>query len=496
MDPAIEIRIDELTFEPEEKSVLKEIYKTVNKGDFVAITGKPSCGKSMLLHAITGAAEKFFDGKLSGNVRIHGLEVKDIPLPNICDHAGYMMQSPQNQVVSTTVGEEIAFGLANMNLPWSEIQRRTRNVLEFVGLENMEERSTDQLSGGQSQRVVFASIMAMETPILILDQPAAELDASGRKELYSYIGHLNKTKQVTVVMVMDRAGDILPYANRVWIMEDGRIKEECAPKAYEKTSMEPKKSMAPAPTFGDVHLELKDLCFSYKGLNVGCKNIHASVRQGEFVALVGLNGSGKSTTMKLIEGLLSPDRGSVELFGEPMTKKSASSIRRKMGFVFQDPDMQIFSDSVYEELSFGLKARGLADEEIQSKATELLEKFQLAEYMHQHPHKLSRSQRQKLAIATALITMPEILLADEPTSGLDDGESDHIMELFSSFQRQGNTVMLVTHDLDLAFKYSNRVLVLHEGRLVLDIPTKELFEHRESLLEAGLEFGREEEWSA
>lgn len=493
MNPAIEINIDELVFPPEETVVLRKIHKTVYQGDFISITGKPSSGKSMLLHAITGAAEKFFHGNLYGSVQVQGIEVKDIPLSSICEYMGYMMQSPQNQVVSTTVGEEVSFGLANMNLPWNEIQNRREEALKFVGLELMDNRSTDELSGGESQRVAFASIIAMKTPILILDQPGAELDANSRKEFYRYISHLNRIEGVTVVLVMDRAGDIIPYANRVWIMEKGTIIEECKAKDFKILLEKKTEGLEKRHELGEKILELKDLTFWYKGIYKGCEKISTTIKGGEFIALIGINGSGKSTLMKLIEGLIFPDNGLVEVFGKPMTKKNAPSLRKDMGFIFQDPDMQIFSSSVIHEVGFGLRTRQLDSQERELMVMEMLDMMGLKDLALEHPHKLSRSQRQKLTVASALITKPLILLADEPTSGLDDVESQQIMDIFSNYQHQGNTVILVTHDLDLVEKYASRILVLHKNQLAMDIMIDKLNANKQTLKKLGLDFGVEEE---
>ncbi|UWG98821.1 energy-coupling factor transporter ATPase [Dehalobacter sp. DCM] len=497
MEPAVQLKIKALTFPPATKIVLKDIDLTIQKGDFVAITGEVASGKSMLLHCITGAAVKFFNGEINGSSRVMGRDTQEIPLSGMCDYIGYMMQEPQNQMISISVGEEVAFGIANMNLSWEEITRRTHHYLEFVGLTDFHDRKTDELSGGQAQRVVFASVLAMETPILVLDQPTAELDSQGKKDLYAYLGYLNKEKGVTVIMVMDRARDILPYANRVLIVADGTVKAEYKPheylqqlqnKAVWKTTNRLVSQFKPQNNLSEEKIiEVKDLSFTYKGVFLGCENINLAVSRGDFIGLVGLNGSGKTTLLKLMEGLLMPDKGSIVMFNQALTKKNLAALRSKIGFLFQNPDFQIFANTVKDEVGFILKTRRLPQKEIEAKVDRILAVTGLAEYADCHPHQLSRSQRQKLAIASIIVGDPEIIIADEPTSSLDEEQSALIMELLSHLHEQGKTIILVTHDLSAVQKYTNRIIVMRKHHVVLDVPSKDMDSCKEDLMDLGLD---------
>lgn len=498
MEPVVQLKIDSLTFPPETKKVLKDIDLTINKGDFIAITGEAASGKSMLLHSITGAAPQFFNGQLNGTIKVMGQNIHEISLPKMCDHIGYMMQEPQNQIVSVTVEEEVAFGIANMELPWEEIKKRVKKTLQFVGLEGFEQRNTDGLSGGQAQRVVLASVLAMETPILVLDQPTAELDLKGKQDLYSHIGFLNKEKGITVIMVMDRACDILPYTNRILIMAEGTIREECSPGDYQKRFNQTR----PTPNMTAVNeklneksneklMKVKDLSFTYKASFKGCENISLEINYGDFIGVIGLNGSGKTTLLKLMEGLLIPDTGAIQIFGKPLTKRNLVTIRSQIGFLFQNPDLQIFANTVKDEVAFILRTRKLPEEEIEEKVNGILDKVGLLAFADVHPHRLSRCQRQKLAIASVLVGDPEIIMADEPTSGLDEEQSTLIMELLSAFQQQGKTVILVTHDLSLAKQYTNRIVAMHKHRLALDIQAQEIGSYEKTLKDIGLDFQKE-----
>jgi len=491
MEPAVQLKIESLAFPPETKKVLKDIDLTINQGDFIAITGEAASGKSMLLHSITGAAPQFFNGQLNGTIKVMGQNIHEIPLAKMCDYIGYMMQEPQNQIVNITAAEEVAFGIANMELPWEEIKNRVKKTLQFVGLEGFEQRNTDGLSGGQAQRVVLASVLAMETPILVLDQPTAELDGKGKQDLYSHIAYLNREKGVTVIMVMDRACDILPYTNRILIMAEGAIKEECSPDDYLER-LNKKTSPAKNITATDKKIiEVKDLTFTYKGDFKGCEKIDLAINHGDFIGLIGLNGSGKTTLLKLMEGLLVPDAGAIQIFGKPLTKRNFATIRSQIGFLFQNPDLQIFSNTVKDEVAFILRTRKLPRGEFEEKVNGILTEVGLLAYADIHPHRLSRCQRQKLAIASVLVGDPEIIMADEPTSGLDEEQSVVIMELLSAFQQQGKTVILVTHDLGLAKQYANRIVAMHKHRLALDIPAQEIGSYEKTLKDIGLDFQKE-----
>ncbi|NTU89014.1 MAG: ATP-binding cassette domain-containing protein [Actinobacteria bacterium] len=494
MNDSVRLNIESLTFPPETADVLKNIDLTVARGDFIAITGDAASGKSMLLHSITGAAVEFFNGELQGTVRVMGHDVADIPLTRMCDHVGYMMQEPQNQIVNITVADEVAFGVANMNLSLNEIKKRTSASLRFVGLDGFEGRSTDGLSGGQAQRAVLAGVLAMETPLLILDQPTAELDEKGKQELFARLKYLNKEKGVTVVMVMDRATDILAYSNRILIMGGGEIIEECSPDEYRKrlcAKSTPRLSPAKKPA-GSTNIELRDVSFTYDDGFVGCENIDISINEGDFAGIVGINGSGKTTLIKLMEGLLKPESGSIEVFNTPLIKKNLSALRSRIGFLFQNPDLQIFATTVKDEVAFTLKMRKLPAEDIREKVQGILTEVGLASYADVHPQRLSRSQRQKLAVASILVGDPDIIIADEPTSGLDENQSILIMDLLADFHRKGKTVVLVTHDLPLARSYTTRIVAMHEHRVAVDIPTEETFSHGSALKRIGLDFQREE----
>jgi len=496
METIARIKIDKLVFPQAEKPALKNIDFEIKQGDFIVITGGVASGKSILLHAITGAIPHYHNAELTGSVTIMGQDIQAMPLNRMSDYVGYMMQEPQNQMISLEVYEDVAFGLANLEIPLPQIDQTVKTTLEFVGLSGYESRQTASLSGGEAQRVVLAGVLAVKAPLLILDQPTAELDAQGRYELYKRLGQLNRTQKLTLVLVMDRIEEVLNYANRVFYMKDGEILKQCSPEDYYKEQIEHRLGRLNDNTSSnDDHskaksmiAEMTDVSYQYKNQLLGCEDIHLKLYQGDFLALVGLNGSGKSTLAKLLIGLLKPTKGEIKVFNQTLKKENLTKIRTQVGFLFQNPDYQIFASTVQEEVGFSLKLRGEPTEVIEQAVVECLTFVGLLEYKKLHPHRLSRGQRQLLALASILVSDPEFIIADEPTSGLDETQGYMIMDKLFELSKKGKTILLITHDLNMAKAYSNRLVALHNHRLQLDIATRDLAQHLATLQAMGLNF--------
>jgi len=496
METIARIKIEKLVFPHEEKPVLKNIDFEIKQGDFIVITGGVASGKSILLHSITGAIPHYHYAELTGKVTIMGQEIKYMRLNRMSDYVGYMMQEPNNQIIGLDVYEDVAFGLGNLEIPFEQIDQRVKNTLEFVGLTGYENRQTASLSGGQAQRVVLAGVLALNAPILVLDQPTAELDPQGRYELYKRLGQLNKSKNLTIVMVMDRIEEVLGYANRVFYIKNGEIVKQYSPEEYYKGQLEhqkerlkdtipinlqngkPKESIA----------EITNVSYLYKNNLLACEDIRLKVYQGDFLSIIGLNGSGKSTLAKLLIGLLKPFKGEIKVFNQPLNKENLTEIRTRTGFLFQNPDYQIFASTLEEEVGFSLKLRGEQNEVIEQKIDECLKFVGLQAYKKMHPQRLSRGQRQLLALASILVGDPEFIIADEPTSGLDENQGYMIMDKLLDLARNGKTILCITHDLTMAKDYSNRLVALHNHRIHLDISSRDLDQHLDKLREIGLDF--------
>ena len=496
METIVNVKIDKLIFPQEEKPALKNIDFEIMQGDFIVITGGVASGKSILLHTITGAIPHYHEAELTGNVTILGQDIKDIRLNQMSDYVGYMMQEPHNQIISLEVYEDVAFGLGNLEIPLHKIDQTVKRALAFVGLAGYESRQTASLSGGQAQRVVLAGVLALNAPLLILDQPTAELDPLGRYELYQRLGQLNITQKLTIILVMDRIEEVLNYANRVFYMLDGEIVKECSPKDYYKEQIEHRLGRLDYNTsFNSNHdksqgilAEMTKVSYQYHNDLPGCEDINLNIYQGDFLAIIGLNGSGKSTLAKLLIGLLKPSKGEIRVFNQTLTKENLTKTRTQVGFLFQNPDYQIFASTVAEEVGFSLKLRGEQPEVIEQTIDECLNFVGLLDYKEMHPHRLSRGQRQLLALASILVSDPEFIIADEPTSGLDEIQGYMIMDKLFELSQQGKTILLITHDLNMAKDYSNRLVALHNHRIQLDILTKDLDQHLDTLKAMGLNF--------
>ncbi|MHB8075388.1 ABC transporter ATP-binding protein [Desulfosporosinus fructosivorans] len=496
MKTIAKVKIEKLVFPQDEKPALKNIDVEIKQGDFIVITGGVASGKSILLHCITGAIPHYHNAELTGKVTIMGQDIQDMPLNRMSDYVGYMMQEPQNQIISLDVYEDVAFGLGNLDIPLQQIDQTVKTTLEFVGLSGYESRQTASLSGGEAQRVVLAGVLALNAPILILDQPTAELDAQGRYELYKRLGQLNITQNLTIVLVMDRIEEVLNYANRVFYIKDGEITKQCSPDEYYKEQIECRLGRLKYKTsFNSDHVkskgiiaEMTNVTYQYNNDLLGCEELNLEIYQGDFIAIIGLNGSGKSTLAKLLIGLLKPTKGEIKVFNQTLNKGNLTKTRTQVGFLFQNPDYQIFASTVEEEVGFSLKLRDVQTKVIEQKIEECLEFVGLLNYRKMHPHRLSRGQRQLLALASILVSDPEFIIADEPTSGLDETQGYMIMDKLFDLSKHGKTILLITHDLNMAKDYSNRLVALHNHRLRLDIWTRDLNQHLDTLKAIGLDF--------
>lgn len=496
METIAKIKIEKLTFPQEKEPSLKNIDFEINKGDFIVITGGVASGKSTLLHCITGAIPHYHSAELSGKITIMGRDIKDVPVNKMSDYVGYMMQEPQNQLISLDIFEDVAFGLGNLEIPLEQIEQTVKDILEFVGLKGYESRQTTSLSGGEAQRVVLAGILALNAPILILDQPTAELDPKGRFELYKRLGQLNRTRDLTVVLVMDRIEEVIKYANKVFYMDNGLIVKQYTPEEYfEKRNEQLKERLkrripinADTNEKKEVIAEVKNASYRYKNNLVGCEDINLKINKGDFLSVIGLNGSGKSTLAKMLIGLLKPSKGEVRVFGRPVCRENLAGIRSRVGYLFQNPDYQIFASTLEEEVGFSLKLKGEAKEVMDKKIDECLKFAGLLELKKIHPQRLSRGQRQLLALASILVGDPEFIIADEPTSGLDENQGYMIMDKLADLSREGRTVLVITHDLNMAKIYSNRLIAIHNHSIKLDILTQEIEGYLDTLKSIGLNF--------
>lgn len=507
--------INRLVFPGQESPALTDINLTIGQGEFIVITGSVASGKSALCHCLTGAVPHFFPAHLEGEVRVDGRNLREMTLPRIAGLVGYMMQDPQNQIFSVTVGEDIAFGPGNLGLPRQEVRDRVTGALDFVGLKGFQDRAPETLSGGEAQRAVLAGVLALQPRLLVLDQPAAELDPAGRKDIYSRLGALIQTGQSSIIMVTEHPEELEQYATRYLVMDKGKIMVSAPvlpgihhampPNVHHSVPSHVQQPVAPhirqtLPRYGqgaqsgdssrkDEAVALEKCTYIYPDGQVGCRDVSLTLCRGELVALAGLNGSGKTTVARHFNGLVRPAPGWVRVFGRDLQEWGLKAVREKVGFLFQNPDYQIFAGSVREEVEFGLKIRKLPSEEIKRRVARVLEITGLTPCVDIHPHRLSRGQRQLLALASILACEPEIIVADEPTAGLNRSMAAAIAGHLKKMADTGCAVLVVTHDLELAAGYANRVVAMHKGEIRYDLPGGEISANLAGLREIGLDFG-------
>ncbi|MBI3242106.1 MAG: ABC transporter ATP-binding protein [Chloroflexi bacterium] len=534
--PILEARIESFKYFAAQRPSLGKISLDVEPGEFIILTGPAGSGKTTLCYALTGVIPHSIEGTYAGQVKIDGQELNTMRLAQVSRLCGFVLQSPEYQLFNLTVKDDVAFGPENMTLPPGEVLARIAGSLAQVGMQGFDDRNSDLLSGGQMQRVVLACVLAMRTDLLILDQPTAELDPVGRKQIYDHLLQLNRDKGKTIIVADDRLSDVARYASRIVLLEHGEIVHLDEPKAFfadravftsglripaparlhhyleshgyppcpldldiagtaeqyrpllnglarEMTAAQPPR---PVETVAPAEIQIERLAHVYPTGQTALSEVSLTIGQGEFMAIVGENGAGKTTLAKHLIGLLRPTRGRVLLQGRDIAASSIARLSDQVGYLFQDPDYQIFSNSVYEEVAFALKIRRVPVTEIKGRVMAVLEQLGLSVYADTHPYRLSRGQRQRLALASIFVHSPPILVVDEPSTGLDYAETHDIMRMLADRNRSGATVLIITHDIELVLRYSRRSVVVSGGRIRLDVPTGELHRHLDELDTAGI----------
>jgi energy-coupling factor transport system ATP-binding protein len=491
------------------RAALVDINLTIEEGEFLLITGVSGSGKSSLARVLAGLIPDFYGGRWAGRVLFRGQEIARMDRRKLAREVGIIFQDPEKQLIMTSVEAEIACGIENLGLARAEMRRRVAEVMSFLGLTALRSEFTGHLSGGQKQRVVLAAILAMHPRVLILDEPTSQLDPVAAEEFLNLVKRLNEEMGLTVVLVEQRLERCYHLAERVLLLENGRVVEDGRPEEvacrqargeyafvppvarffaslgftpppvtvkegrrllggliHRPVSRSAKLSPASFNT-GPPVLTLKDLWFTYPNGKEALQAVSLKVRAGEFVALLGENGAGKSTLLKVMAGLLAPGRGKV-LWEDSEIGSNGERVKKcRVGYLAQDPNDYLFHDTVAEELLFTLKNFALPDNGV---IDELLERLYLAACREVYPRDLSSGERQRVALAAVLVTRPRLLLLDEPTRGMDYRLKAELGAFLAELIRKGRSVIVATHDIEFAAAYASRVIVLHTGRLVDDGP--------------------------
>jgi energy-coupling factor transporter ATP-binding protein EcfA2 len=533
--PVIEFKDVSYRYPRSTRWVVTHLNLQIKQGEFVALMGENGASKSTVCQMLNGIIPNSIGGRLSGQVLIHGLNTKETGISELATKVGIVLEDPETQLFTTAVKSEVAFGPENLSLPPDEIEERVRWALEVVRLNGYEERLPSSLSGGQKQRLAIAANIAMRPDILVLDEATSQLDPVGVEEVLSVVRELNQKYGMTILMATDASEMIARLMDRVVVLNQGQLEADGTPREIFADAGLFKKLMIRSPQVSQLAARLKEaghplptfpitvpeaseglqallkgtapapvktvksatrakpaaaiqvehLDYVYQPLDVhAVKDVSFEIGQGEFVALIGQNGSGKTTVLKNLLGLLRPTSGKVIVAGQDTHTTAVAEMARHVGFVLQNPDQQLFADTVEEEVAYGPKNLKLEKELIEQRVAEALQLVGLEDKRQEFPPALAKGDRAKVVIASALALDPSIIILDEPTTGQDYRGCHQIMQIAQSLHAQGRTVVFVTHHMALVAEYAQRVIVLTGGKVLLDDVTEGVFARPEVVRQA------------
>lgn len=500
-----------------EELAIQDITFQTNPGEVLLIAGASGCGKTTLIRCINGLIPRSYKGDVTGRVLIFGENSRDWKLSQVSQRIGTVLQDPERQILGTKVLNEVAFGLENLGMSREEIYQRVEEALDFLKISNLRERETFNLSGGEKQKVALAGVLAMRPSILLLDEPLASLDPASAQDTLDIVRQL-ANDGMTVLMVEHRVEDVLRiHPERVMFMSEGKIRylgnlaglskvvNYHEVKLPAKDIVERAKLDPPPDEIGilpgvsgqgpedeahvlrgdEVLVKFEDVAFGYDVDQEVLQGFNLEIKRGDVIAVLGPNGAGKTTFVKQAIGLLKPKKGRVLVSGRDTREASVAEIAGTLGYVFQSPSHMLFAPTVLEELSFGPKNLKHAKDQIEKEVKEALQIVNLTEYEQDPPLALSFGQQKRVSIAAILAMRSRILVMDEPTAGQDYQNYMNFMD--SILQMPGfEAILFITHDVDLAVIYANRILMISDGRLVADGKPQEVLRDFDRLKDSRL----------
>lgn len=530
--PLLRVRDLAIIHEGADAATPRAVSFDVAPGEVVLLLGPSGSGKSTLALALNGLIPHALPARVDGTVEVAGVVTTDTSVAALSTHVGMVFQDPDAQLVTGTLLDEVAFGPENLRVPADEVVRRAEEALRRVGLWERRAENPDRLSGGGRQRLSIACALAMGSPLLVLDEPTANLDPTGIDDVYAALADLSGDHAVVLIehnldaavgfvdrvvvldgegrlvldgpvgILRDRAAELAELG--VWLPTStlAALRLRDAGYALEPLPLSPAElreslDAVPAPAASSVRVSsagepaprapepplitVRDLTVT-RGRSRVLHGVSLDVRRGEFLAVVGENGAGKTTLVQAIAGVVPPPRGHVLVDGIDAGRSSARDLTEHVGFVFQNPEHQFIANTVYDELAHGLRHTP----ETAARVSDMLERFGLADKRAVHPFLLSGGQKRRLSVGTALIAGAPVLALDEPTFGQDRARADELLTILDELHRGGTTVIVVTHDMQLVAEHATHTAVLASGRLIGHGTTAEIFADQSLIERAGL----------
>jgi len=500
------------TYPDQAGPALADFSVAIHPGEFVLVVGPSGSGKSTFLRCLNGLVPHFYGGRWAGRARILGRDPVALAPRGMADLVGFVFQDPEAQFVVDTVEDELAFALENFALAPATMRKRVEEVLDQMTIAHLRDRRVGTLSGGEKQRVAIAAVLALQPEVLVLDEPTSQLDPQAAEEVLIALRHLNEDLGLTIILSEHRLERVVQYADRVlylpglgqpplladprtvmaalplvpplielgrrlgWqplplTIKEGRAQarrlgEQIGKSANRQVATSANQQATSAPV-----VSVRGVYYAYDG-HAALRGVSLEAAPGEFVALMGRNGSGKSTLLKQLVGLQKPDRGQVFITDLDTRRAPLEEIIRTVGYVPQHPAALLFQESVTDELAFTRRSHRLPADPAADR--QLLARLGLDAVAGRNPRDLSGGEQQRAALAAILAAGPRIILLDEPTRGLDYEQKHRLAALLQELKREGRTIIMATHDVELAAACADRVVLMAEGQIVVDGPARQV----------------------
>ncbi|MEH7238127.1 ABC transporter ATP-binding protein [Bacillus sp. JJ1562] len=526
-NPLVEIQNVSFQYPGSDKKVLNNASLTIDEGEFVAIIGGNGSGKSTLCKTINGLIPRFFVGEFTGSVIVNGLDPTEHDVAELSKIIGYVYQDFENQLLRPTVIDDASFAPLNYGL--TDFKERGKWALEVTGLSDVSDEFTWQLSGGKKHLLALAGAIAMKPKILIVDEPVSQLDPQHATQIYDVLKHLNEVYGVTIITIEHHAEFIANYCSKVVLMDKGKVfwKKNVRDALSSVEDLISRQIYPPQVTLAayrlhqnadypitleeavdyfrgntpsyvetftaeqetkEAVLSLRDITVHYRTIRkqkkAALRGISTTFCKGDKLALVGNNGSGKSTLLKVISGIVKLTEGELEFSNLPIKKYTPEILSNHVAYIYQNPEEMFIDDSVRKEVEYYLKARKIQD--YSEQVDQILADFDLTDLQDRDARLLSGGQQRRVSLAIGVAMSPSIIILDEPTANLDIATKNNVITMLKKLEKKVDTIIIATHDMQLVAEWANRILVMHDGELIKEGSTADIFGNEDILNRAGL----------